>query len=67
MLQSLTSASVVSPPVVNGVSGAQNTTNMWGKSLRPTTNHYEDSFNRVYSTVFDFDICNIDTYKTMKL
>ena len=40
-LQSSTSASAVSPSVVNGVSGAQSIANMWGNYYGQSLNHNE--------------------------
>ena len=65
-LQSSTSASAVLPPVVNGVSSAQNIANMWGNHYGQLLNRNEASFNKGDRTVFDFDECKADTYETIK-
>ena len=50
-LQSSTSASAVLPPVVNGVSSAQNIANMWGNHYGQLLNHNEAAFNKGDPTV----------------
>ena len=62
-LQSSTSASAVLPPVVNGVSGAQNIANMWRNHYGQLLNQNEVSSNKGDLTVFDFDECKTDTYE----